>query len=71
GFLVTSRDNNNWTDAAAVDAHAYAEKVYDYYKSKFNRDSLDDEGMQIKSTVHLGLNYNNAFWNGEQIAYGD
>ncbi|MDT2306009.1 hypothetical protein P7H21_21600 [Paenibacillus larvae] len=27
--------------------------------------------MQIKSTVHLGLNYNNAFWNGEQIAYGD
>ncbi|MDV3486172.1 M4 family metallopeptidase [Paenibacillus larvae] len=71
GFLVISRDNNNWTDAAAVDAHAYAEKVYDYYKSKFNRDSLDDEGMQIKSTVHLGLNYNNAFWNGEQIAYGD
>ncbi|MFN1240371.1 peptidase M4 family protein, partial [Paenibacillus larvae] len=60
GFLVISRDNNNWTDAAAVDAHAYAEKVYDYYKSKFNRDSLDDEGMQIKSTVHLGLNYNNA-----------
>ncbi|MDT2191061.1 hypothetical protein P7H14_00765 [Paenibacillus larvae] len=28
-------------------------RVYDYYKSKFNRDSLDDEGMQIKSTVHL------------------
>ncbi|MCY9746535.1 M4 family metallopeptidase, partial [Paenibacillus larvae] len=71
GFLVTSRNNNNWTDAAAVDAHAYAEKVYDFYKHKFNRDSLDGEGMQIKSTVHLGLNYNNAFWNGEQIAYGD
>ncbi|MDT2261974.1 M4 family metallopeptidase [Paenibacillus larvae] len=33
---------------------------------------MDGEGMQIKSTVHLGLNYNNAFWNGEQIAfYGD
>ncbi|MDT2241193.1 hypothetical protein P7H22_13675 [Paenibacillus larvae] len=29
------------------------------------------KGMQIKSTVHLKLNYNNAFWNGEQIAYGD
>ncbi|MDT2291649.1 M4 family metallopeptidase [Paenibacillus larvae] len=58
-------------DAAAVDAHAYAEKVYDYYKSKFNRDSLDDEGMQIKSTVHLGLNWQQCFWNGEQIAYGD
>ncbi|MDT2260638.1 hypothetical protein P7H06_15560 [Paenibacillus larvae] len=44
-----------------MDAHAYAEKVYDFYKHKFNRDSLDGEGMQIKSTVHLGLNYNNAF----------
>ncbi len=27
--------------------------------------------MQLISTVHLGKKYNNAFWNGEQMAYGD
>jgi Zn-dependent metalloprotease len=27
--------------------------------------------MQLISTVHVGKKYNNAFWNGEQMAYGD
>jgi len=58
-------------DKAAVDAHAYAGVVYDYYKSKFNRNSLDGLGMGIKSTVHYYTNYVNAFWNGTQMVYGD
>ncbi|MCM3269523.1 M4 family metallopeptidase [Paenibacillus elgii] len=70
GTLLTDSDNV-WTDPAAVDAHAYAEVVYDYYKNKFGRDSLDGNGLAIKSSVHYGRNYNNAFWNGVQIAYGD
>lgn len=71
GLLLTSKNNDNWTDGAAVDAHAYAGIVYDYYKNKFNRNSLDGKGMEIKSTVHYGVRYNNAFWNGSQIVYGD
>ncbi|WP_068777131.1 M4 family metallopeptidase [Paenibacillus sp. FJAT-26967] len=71
GSVVTTTNNNNWTDRAAVDAHAYAEKVYDFYKNKFNRNSLDGNGLLIKSTVHYGKKYNNAFWNGVQIVYGD
>ncbi len=58
-------------DKAAVDAHYYAGVVYDYYKSKFNRNSLDGRGMGIKSTVHYSRNYVNAFWNGYQMVYGD
>ncbi|MDT2248754.1 hypothetical protein P7H16_20120 [Paenibacillus larvae] len=50
-----------------MDAHAYAEKVEVITTKEFNRDSLDDEGMQIKSTVHLGLNYNNAFGMGNKL----
>ena len=42
-------------DKAAVDAHYYAGVVYDYYKSKFNRNSLDGLGMEIKSTVHYEI----------------
>ncbi|MCY9591363.1 bacillolysin [Paenibacillus chitinolyticus] len=70
GTLMRDADNV-WTDPAAVDAHAYAAVVYDYFKNTFNRDSLDGRGMAIKSTVHYGSRYNNAFWNGTQIAYGD
>lgn len=58
-------------DPAAVDAHYYAGVVYDYYKNRFNRNSLNGSGMAIKSTVHYSRNYVNAFWNGSQMVYGD
>ncbi|KQO17188.1 M4 family metallopeptidase [Paenibacillus sp. Leaf72] len=66
-----SRSTNIWTDGAAVDAHAYAAKTYDYYWQKFGRNSLNNNGLQLRSTVHYYTNYNNAFWNGVQMVYGD
>ena len=56
---------------AGVDAHYYANVTDDYYTAVFSRNSLDDEGMQMVSTAHFAMNYNNAFWNGRQITYGD
>ncbi|MGG3912522.1 M4 family metallopeptidase [Rossellomorea vietnamensis] len=73
GYYSTD-SNNSWTaysQAADVDAHAYAGKVYDYYKNTHNRNSFDNNGATIRSTVHYGSNYNNAFWNGSQMVYGD
>ncbi|URJ59418.1 M4 family metallopeptidase [Paenibacillus polymyxa] len=70
GTLLTDADNV-WNDPAGVDAHAYAAKTYDYYKSKFGRNSIDGRGLQLRSTVHYGSRYNNAFWNGSQMTYGD
>ncbi|GGE70220.1 M4 family metallopeptidase [Priestia taiwanensis] len=58
-------------DRAAVDAHAYASQVYDYYKDVFGRNSFDNNGAILKSVVHYGRNYNNAFWDGTQMVYGD
>ncbi|MFG6495732.1 M4 family metallopeptidase [Fictibacillus sp. UD] len=58
-------------DRAAVDAHYNSEKVYDYFLNKHGRNSLDGEGMAINSYVHMGVDYNNAFWNGRYMAYGD
>lgn len=58
-------------DKAAVDAHFYAGKVYDYYKNVFNRNSYDNKGAALKSTVHYSISYNNAFWDGSQMVYGD
>ncbi|MGC5328253.1 M4 family metallopeptidase [Brevibacillus sp. SYSU BS000544] len=70
GSLVTDADNY-WTDGAAVDAHAHGMMVYDYYKSNYNRNSYDNNGAALKATVHYSRNYNNAFWNGVQMVYGD
>ncbi|WP_242222317.1 M4 family metallopeptidase [Bacillus cereus group sp. BfR-BA-01380] len=73
GTLWADADNifNATRDAAAVDAHYYAGVTYDYYKKTFNRNSYNDAGAPLKSTVHYGRNYNNAFWNGSQMVYGD
>jgi bacillolysin len=56
---------------AGVDAHYYANVTDDFYSTVFKRNSLDGKGIQMVSTTHFGKNYNNAFWNGSQITYGD
>ncbi len=54
-----------------VDAHYYAGVVDSYFADTFGRNSIDDEGMQLRSVVHFYEGYCNAFWNGEQMTYGD
>lgn len=56
---------------AGVDAHYFAAKVYDYYLSRFGRNSWDNHGGSLINVVHYLLNLNNAFWNGQFMAYGD
>ena len=68
--------DNNWNttanqDNAAYDAHFGAEATYDYYYSKFGRNSIDGSGFLIKSYVHYDLNFANAFWDGQSMTYGD
>ena len=45
--------------------------TYDAYKELFNRDSINGSGSKLISSVHYSSNYNNAFWNGTQMVYGD
>ncbi|GEL76456.1 M4 family metallopeptidase [Tenuibacillus multivorans] len=58
-------------DHPAVDAHYNSEIVYEYYKGEHDRNSLDDEGMPIISYVNFGTDFNNAFWNGRHMTYGN
>lgn len=77
GTIVSDTDNNfnALAQAPAVDAHANTEVVYNYYKNNFNRNSFDNNGATMKSTVNYreisSQPYNNAFWNGSQMVYGD
>lgn len=72
GSLASSSSNPINTGDNAIDsAHNYAIATYDYYNNNHGRDSIDNNGMTMRSRVHYSTNYNNAFWNGSEMTYGD
>ncbi len=75
GRVVDPNNDNNFNDnerlKAAVDAHVYSREVYSIYKARFGRSSFDNTGGTITNVVHYKQNYNNAYWNGSFMTYGD
>ena len=71
GTLVREERGKRVADPAVNEAYTYSGTTYDFYKRVLNRNSLDDNGMTLISSVHFGRDYDNAFWNGEQMVYGD
>lgn len=86
-FSVRFSDTDGiWNSAvqrAGVDAHWGAEKTLEYYGNVFGRNGVNNSGGPLSvpavngstnllpSRVHYGTNYNNAFWNGNSMTYGD
>ena len=58
-------------DPAADEAYDGAGATYALFHEAFERDSIDGAGMTLDSTVHYRTGYDNAFWNGRQMVYGD
>lgn len=78
GVLRRSEGGGAVNDKAVDEAYDGAGLTYDFYSTLFNRNSLDDNGMALVSSVHVGelqrgvlKPMSNAYWNGEQMAYGD
>jgi Zn-dependent metalloprotease len=61
----------NGADPDADKAHQYAADTFVFYNTHHQRNSFDNQGSTITSTVHYGVNYRNAFWTGYQMVYGD
>jgi Zn-dependent metalloprotease len=61
------------SDTHADSAHDYASDTYAFYINQHGRDSIDNAGMDIVSTVHYDSGYANAFWSSseQQMVYGD
>jgi Zn-dependent metalloprotease len=76
-YTNTDFTNNSSTwnlagaDQAAGDAHWGAEMTYDYYKAVHGRNSIDGAGFALVSYVHYSTGYDNAFWDGQEMTYGD
>lgn len=71
GKLVRKEGDAPSGDSAVDMAHDNAKVVYDFYKTVLGRNSLDGKGMPLISTVHFGKNFNNAYWDGTHMTYGD
>lgn len=71
GVLIREERDPRSDDVAVNEAYSYSGTTYNFYKRIFKRNSLDDHGMSLISSVHLGRKLNNAFWTGEQMCYGD
>ena len=68
---VLIQEGGSSADLSAQDAYKFAGITYDFYKAKFQRDSFNAAGAALHATVHYGQQYVNAFWDGQQMVYGD
>ena len=71
GTLVRGEGDGPTGDPAVEEAFDGSGATYDLYDQAFGRNSIDDRGMRLDSTVHYLEGYDNAFWNGSQMVYGD
>jgi Zn-dependent metalloprotease len=71
GKLVRAEGDPPSSDEAVNEAYDSAGSTYDFFSEVFERNSIDDKGLRLDSTVHYGVKYDNAFWNGDQMVYGD
>ncbi|MBB4891733.1 Zn-dependent metalloprotease [Streptomyces olivoverticillatus] len=58
-------------DPADNQAYDSLGATFTFYYEVFQRRSIDNAGLPLNATVHYGQNFNNAFWNGEQMVFGD
>jgi Zn-dependent metalloprotease len=58
-------------DPAVNEAFDNAGKTRMFYADVLNRNSIDDQDMELVSSVHFDNDFDNAFWNGAQMVYGD
>ncbi|WP_231919887.1 protealysin inhibitor emfourin [Microlunatus soli] len=69
---VARKDGDQPTGDAAVDeAWQSSAQIWDLFADVFDRRSVDGNGTAITITVHYGTDYDNAFWDGRQLVFGD
>ncbi len=71
GRLVRSEGDPRSADVMVNEAYDGSGKTYDFFLKIYGRNSIDDRGFRLNSTVHFGRRYMNAFWDGQQMVYGD
>jgi Zn-dependent metalloprotease len=71
GKLLRKEGQKKVADVAVNEAYDFAGDTWNFYFEALGRNSIDDAGMPLVSSVHAGKKFNNAFWEGSQMVYGD
>ncbi|QWF85183.1 hypothetical protein HUW46_08637 [Amycolatopsis sp. CA-230715] len=71
GTLIRSEGQAASGQVTVDEAYDGLGATFKLYWDIYNRNSIDNAGMDLKATVHFGVNYDNAFWNGVQMVFGD
>ncbi|WP_228982586.1 M4 family metallopeptidase [Streptomyces sp. DH12] len=71
GRKVRTEGQEPGADATVNRAYAGLGATFTLFLEAFRRDSVDGAGLPLDATVHYDREYANAFWNGEQMVFGD
>jgi Zn-dependent metalloprotease len=58
-------------DQSVDEAYDGLGATFEFYLEIYHRNSIDDAGMPLTGSVHYGRKYDNAFWNSQQMVFGD
>src|SRR5579884_3397892 len=71
GRIVRSEGAPAVADVEVDEAYDGLGATFDFYADVYDRNSIDDAGLPLDASVHYGRRYDNAFWNGRQMVFGD
>ena len=71
GSLVRGEGQPAVGDPSVNEAYDGLGDTFEFYLTAFQRNSIDDHGLPLVATVHYDQHYDNAFWNGHQMVFGD
>ena len=71
GEPVRLEGSKGGDDLAVNEAYDGLGATFNFFLDEFQRNSIDGLGMPLNATVHFGRDYDNAFWNGRQMVFGD
>jgi Zn-dependent metalloprotease len=71
GKLIRAEGAPESADRPINNAYEGLGATYKFYKEAYGRNSIDNNGLRLDASVHYDVAFNNAFWNGKQMVFGD
>ncbi|WP_240138525.1 M4 family metallopeptidase [Streptomyces sp. MUM 178J] len=71
GVVVRAEGDEPVGDATVNRVYSGLGATFELLLKEYGRSSLDGTGLPLNASVHFGDRYGNAFWDGEQMVFGD
>jgi Zn-dependent metalloprotease len=71
GHTVRAEGGDPTDDVAVNEAYDGLGATFDFYLNNYGRNSINNRGLALRATVHYDEDYDNAFWNGRRMIFGD